>query len=113
MDRQIIKYFYVVDKFQECKKKVNSIIDCMQKELHLNRSLLKLVMDDEHSNEDFLAVFQGFNQSMNGTISMVDKLTEPYVEEHEAEVWMMRYAALEVYDKAKELCYEVQGRIIE
>ena len=43
MDRQTIKYFYVVDKFQECKKKVNSIIDCMQKELHLNRSLLKLV----------------------------------------------------------------------
>lgn len=113
MDRQTIKYFYVVDKFQECKKKVNCIIDCMQKELHLNRSLLKLVLDDEHSNEDVLAVFQGFNQSMNGAFGMVDKLTEPYLEEHEAEVWMMRDAALEVYDKAKELCYGVQGRIIE
>lgn len=113
MKNQSFKHIYITDKFQEFVKKANGIIEYMQKELYLNRPLLKMVMDEEYVVDDAVEIFHGLNQSMNGAIGMIDKFTEPYVDDHESMVWQIRDKALAVYDEAKEFYYEVQGRTIE
>ena len=113
MKSQNIKRIYTMDEFKESVRKANNIIEYMQKELHLNRPLLKMVMDEEYGVDDAVEIFHGLNQSMNGAIGMIDKLTEPYVDDHETMVWQIRDKALAVYDEAREFYYEVQGRTIE
>lgn len=113
MKSQSIKRIYVKDKFRESMKKANGIIEYMQKELYLNRPLLKMVMDEDYSVDNAVEIFHGLNLSMNGAMGMIDKLTEPYVDDNETIVWQIRDKALAIYDEAREFYYEVQGRITE
>lgn len=110
MGNQTIKCTKITDGFQECVESTKTLIEFMKQEIDNATPILKLTTSGDYAVENAEDIYQGFNRTINGALGILDEITEPYVQEHEDEIWLLRDAALALYNQAEQLFYESQGR---
>ena len=110
MENYIIKQIKVKDDFKECVENSRKLIEFMKQEIRFITPILEFVSIDEQAVENVEDLYHGFNRSINGALAILDEITEAYVDAYVDEIWLLRDEALELYDKAKQLFYESQGR---